>query len=108
MLYNFAFNWTDIASFNFLPTWADVTINQGILLNQQSLDMYQKNIDAELNISARSLVSTILCVRAVFQLRYRNHRLRCSVQPICAALQLAAARRTTTAVASISSFQSGT
>ena len=49
-LYNFAFNWTDIASFNFLPTWADVTINQGILLNQQSLDMYQKNIDAELNL----------------------------------------------------------
>ena len=49
-LYNFAFNWTDIASFNFLPTWADVTINQGILLNQQSLDMYQKNIDAELNV----------------------------------------------------------
>src|SRR5271170_7719075 len=49
-VYNFAFNWTDIASFNFLPTWADVTINQGILLNQQSLDMYQKNIDAELNL----------------------------------------------------------
>jgi hypothetical protein len=49
-LYNFAFNWTDIASFNFLPSWADVTINQGILLNQQSLDMYQKNIDAELNL----------------------------------------------------------
>ena len=27
-----------------------MTINQGILLNQQSLDMYQKNIDAELNL----------------------------------------------------------
>ena len=107
-LYNFAFNWTDIASFNFLPTWADVTINQGILLNQQSLDMYQKNIDAELNLLAWSLVSTVLGLRAVFQFRYGNHRLRCSVQPICAALQLQQPRPTIIGAASIWSFQSGT
>jgi hypothetical protein len=48
-LYNFSVNYSDIASFNFLPTWADVSINQGVLLNQQSLDMYQKTIDSELN-----------------------------------------------------------
>jgi hypothetical protein len=49
-VYALTVDYRDINYFNFLPSWADITVGQGIYLNQQSFDMQQRSFDSELDL----------------------------------------------------------
>ncbi len=48
--YNFSFDYRNIAYFNFLPSYADPTIGQGIYLDQRSFDTHRRMSDFELEL----------------------------------------------------------
>jgi hypothetical protein len=48
--YNFTFDYRNIAYFNFLPSYADPTIAQGIYLDQRSFDTHRRMSDFELDL----------------------------------------------------------
>jgi hypothetical protein len=49
-VYSLTFDYRDINYYNFLPSFANVSIGQGIYLNQQSFDMRQKTLDTQLDL----------------------------------------------------------
>ncbi len=49
-LYDFTFDYRNIAYFNALPSFADPTIAQGVLLNQQSFDIRRRMFDTRLDL----------------------------------------------------------
>jgi hypothetical protein len=48
--YHFSFDYRDIAYFNFLPSFADPTIGNGVFLDQQSFDSHRRMMDFELQL----------------------------------------------------------
>ena len=48
--YNFTFDYRNIAYFNFMPSFADPTIGNGIFLNQQAFDTHRRMMDFELDL----------------------------------------------------------
>ena len=48
--YNFSFDYRNVAYFNFLPSYADPTIGQGIYLDQRSFDSHRRMSDFELEL----------------------------------------------------------
>ncbi len=48
--YNFSFDYRNIAYFNFLPSYADPTIGNGIFLDQRSFDTHRRMLDFELEL----------------------------------------------------------
>ena len=48
--YNFSFDYRNIAYFNFMPSFADPTIGNGIFLNQQAFDTHRRMMDFELDL----------------------------------------------------------
>ncbi len=48
--YRFSFDYRDVAYFNFLPSFADPTIGNGIFLDQQSFDSHRRMMDFELEL----------------------------------------------------------
>lgn len=48
--YNFSFDYRNIAYFNFMPSFADPTLGNGIFLNQQSFDTHRRMMDFELDL----------------------------------------------------------
>ena len=48
--YNFNFDYRNIAYYNFLPSFADPTINQGFFLDQHSYDTHRRMSDFELEL----------------------------------------------------------
>lgn len=48
--YNFSFDYRNIAYFNFLPSYADPTIGQGIYLDQRSFDTHRRMSDFQLDL----------------------------------------------------------
>jgi hypothetical protein len=48
--YRFSFDYRNIAYFNFLPSFADPTIGNGIFLDQQSFDAHRRMMDFELEL----------------------------------------------------------
>jgi len=48
--YDFSFDYRNVAYFNFLPSFADTTIAQGIYLDQRSLDTHRRMSDFELDL----------------------------------------------------------
>jgi hypothetical protein len=48
--YRFSFDYRNIAYFNFLPSFADPTIGNGIFLDQQSFDSHRRMMDFELEL----------------------------------------------------------
>ena len=48
--YNFSFDYRNVAYFNFLPSYADPTIGQGIYLDQRSFDTHRRMSDFELEL----------------------------------------------------------
>jgi hypothetical protein len=46
--YHFSFDYRDVAYFNFLPSFADPTIGNGVFLDQQSFDSHRRMMDFEL------------------------------------------------------------
>jgi hypothetical protein len=49
-LYRFSFDYRNIAYFNFLPSFADPTIERGVLLNQRAFDVVRRNTDLRLDL----------------------------------------------------------
>ncbi len=49
-LYDFTFDYRNIAYFNALPSFADPTIAQGVLLNQRSFDIRRRMFDTRLDL----------------------------------------------------------
>jgi hypothetical protein len=48
--YRLSFDYRNIAYFNFLPSFANPTVERGILLNQRSFDIERRMIDTELEL----------------------------------------------------------
>jgi len=48
--YNFSFDYRNIAYFNFLPSYANPTIGQGIYLDQRSFDTHRRMSDFEIDL----------------------------------------------------------
>jgi len=48
--YNFSFDYRNIAYYNFLPSYADPTIGQGIYLDQRSFDTHRRMSNFELEL----------------------------------------------------------
>jgi len=55
-VYTLTVDYRDINYFNFLPSWADLTVGQGIYLNQQSFDMRQRMFDSDLELLPGHLI----------------------------------------------------
>jgi hypothetical protein len=61
-VYALTVDYRDINYFNFLPSWADITVGQGIYLNQQSFDMQQRAFDSELDLYPGHVVQPFFSV----------------------------------------------
>jgi hypothetical protein len=61
-VYSLTVDYRDINYFNFLPSWADITVGQGIYLNQQSFDMQQRSFDSELDLYPGHVVQPFFAV----------------------------------------------
>jgi len=48
--YNFTFDYRNVAYFNFMPSFADPTLANGIFLNQQAFDTHRRMMDFELDL----------------------------------------------------------
>ncbi|MEK7406882.1 MAG: hypothetical protein AAB225_17540 [Acidobacteriota bacterium] len=48
--YDFSFDYRNIAHFDFLPSFADPTLQRGVFLNQRSIDTNRRSSDLELNL----------------------------------------------------------
>jgi len=48
--YHFNFDYRDVAYFNFLPSFADPTIGNGVFLDQQSFDSHRRMMDFDLEL----------------------------------------------------------
>ena len=48
--YNFSFDYRNVAYFNFMPSFADPTLGNGIFLNQQAFDTHRRMMDFELDL----------------------------------------------------------
>jgi hypothetical protein len=48
--YRFLANYSNVAYYNYLPSFADPTINQGIYMNQRSYDTAIRNLDTQLEL----------------------------------------------------------
>ena len=48
--YNFTFDYRNVAYFNFMPSFADPTLGNGIFLNQQAFDTHRRMMDFELDL----------------------------------------------------------
>lgn len=55
-LYDFTFDYRNIAYFNALPSFADPTIAQGVLLNQGSFDIRRRMFDTRLDLFPRGRI----------------------------------------------------
>jgi hypothetical protein len=55
-LYDFSFDYRGITYFNALPSFADPTIAQGVLLNQRSFDIRRRMFDARLDLFPRGRI----------------------------------------------------
>lgn len=49
-VYSFTFDYRDVNYYNFLPSFADLTVGQGVYLNQNSYDMRTKTLDTQLDL----------------------------------------------------------
>ena len=55
-LYDFTFDYRNIAYFNALPSFADPTVAQGVLFNQQSFDIRRRMFDTRLDLFPRGRI----------------------------------------------------
>ena len=55
-VYDFSWDYRDMALFNYLPSYADPTINRGLYLNQRSFDTRRKMQDFQLDLFPGSAV----------------------------------------------------
>jgi hypothetical protein len=60
--YRLTADYRNIAYFNFLPSYADPTLNQGVLLNQNSFDTAIRTTDVELDLLPRKWITPYLAV----------------------------------------------
>ncbi len=59
-LYRLTVDYRNIAYFNFLPSYADPTLNQGILLDQNSFDTRIRTLDVQLDVHMNKWITPFL------------------------------------------------
>lgn len=59
-LYRLTVDYRNIAYFNFLPSYADPTLNQGILLDQNSFDTRIRTLDVQLDVHMNKWITPYL------------------------------------------------
>lgn len=59
-LYRLTVDYRNIAYFNFLPSYADPTLGQGILLNQNSFDTRIRSLDVQLDVHMNKWITPYL------------------------------------------------